>query len=117
MVSPEDILQIVDRLEDYQGKEVIGRMIADRAYYSAYHKAMSHSEIKESLSKNGEAVDYQHLITAYKHLGHNKGKVISQILADLRRRRNHADYNINEDFDIYDGKEAVLRAKEIFKLC
>lgn len=111
MESSEDILQIIGNLQNKQCNKANGLMIANKAYHSAYYKVMTHPKIREVLSMINNSLDDQNFVFVYQNIEDHECKVILQILADLRRRCKQMDY------DIYDERESIIRAKEIFKLC
>lgn len=118
MTSPEEILAFAEILHktnynNLKSIEVVKRTVIGRAYYATYHKALNspEAELFEKPTKDC----HKKLIEFYNEHGVDN-KIIAKKLANLRRLRNMADYNLSAEIKLTEIKNAISDAKEIFKL-
>lgn len=118
MTNPEEILAFAETLHNtnynnLKNIEVVKRTVIGRAYYASYHKALN-SPKAESFEKPTKDC-HKRLIEFYNENG-GDNKIIARKLANLRRLRNMADYNLSAEIKLTEIKNAISDAKEIFRL-
>lgn len=86
------------------------RTVISRAYYGALIAARDANNI----STRGSASGHQAVINSY--LGNSHNKVIADNLRDLRKLREHADYEPTTHLIKGDALSAVAKAKKVLSL-
>lgn len=116
MITPEDILQLAEKLYDANNEnfqEVVYRAVVGRAYYATYHKALN-SPKAESFDKEDKSNCHQKLIQFFNKCDDVDRKIIAKKLQLLRKLRNKADYKISTNFELSEVEKAMLEAKTTF---
>ena len=97
---------VADHLKDYSEDEEYQRSSISRYYYSVFHPVYDYYEksFRRSLPLNNR---HSNLIEELENSPFEEEQELGDLMRDLRKKRNHADYNqINlSDDDITDSKD------------
>ena len=122
-VSPLDILNLAKTLNVASGDEATCRCVVSRAYYAALHIVENTFERRENQYRVDGESSHQEIISRAKVYGSalNPGRTsaaeIAKMMPRLRRTRNSADYDLDENYSLEVSGDAVVRAERIFALC
>ncbi|BAO87729.1 hypothetical protein [Caballeronia cordobensis] len=105
-IEVADLLGLAQQLSS-GNSECEWRSGASRAYYAAYHKALSVADrcLPQSPVSAGQ---HERLTDRYKAEG-TKGKALAYMLIDLKRVRTHADYRLSSAFSQHDATDLLAK--------
>jgi uncharacterized protein (UPF0332 family) len=109
-ISIQDLLSLASSLAAEPG-ECEWRSAASRAYYAAYHKALTVAEA--CLPPNPFAGGEHERLTERFKQHSSKGKQIAYVLIDLKKTRTIADYKLASAFQQMDAADFIPRC-EVF---
>lgn len=113
-MPPRDFLLLAGELSPRK-TEACWRSAASRAYYAAFHVA------RDFLNSLGFAIrqgDQSHA-AVYRRMSNTKVADVDQagnLLIDLRRLRNQADYDLQRSFAAADARKAIQAAERLFDI-
>ena len=113
-MSPRDFLLLAGELSPRE-TEACWRSAASRAYYAAFHVA------RDFLDSLGFAIrqgDQSHA-AVYRRLSNSRVADVDHagnLLIDLRRLRNQADYDLQRPFAAVDARKTIQAAERLFEI-
>ena len=116
MMDPADFLSFAEKLLDEGKKEIVLRNSISRAYYYAFHhvrenlgdKFKNYKKKYSSKNPNGKISDHRLIFT---FLMDNSRIDLGNIMRNMYKRRNDADYELGRDFEKKDAEEFIEDAK------
>ena len=111
MVTPQDLLDLAERLATAPSEAELRASIS-RAYYAAFHHCREFVDARVGLPHTGTADDHREVISALWQLDPQA----SQRLRTLRARRNRADYEIQERVTARDARFGCFAAARLLEL-
>ncbi|WP_312488274.1 hypothetical protein [Massilia timonae] len=119
--APGSLLEAAKKIQGSASSESDFRAVVNRAYYASYHRCRTYYAALPHLSTlRGNGV-HEQLINNLKFpaekLSSNcqkRNEALAKYLRDLCMARAHADYDLDEVFDLKKMQDAVLTADLIF---
>ena len=114
-VTPESILASAAAMS--QGSaEVHWRNATSRAYYAAYHRCRALATLIDPRADLSTAESHRIVGDILQQsVSPNVARGIAYQLAALRKARNLADYEIDDEFDQYSGRNSVEECRKILE--
>ena len=114
-VTPESILESAAAMSE-GGAEVDWRNATSRAYYAAYHRCRAIATLIEPHADLSSAESHRFVADILQQRGNpSKARGLAYRLAALRKIRNLADYEIDEEFDQDSGRSSVETCRKILE--
>ena len=114
-ISPSDILNLADWLYGFSGtynpEEVLLRAVIGRYYYAVFHKAKIKLEARGIKIPRAGSEVHQIVIEELKKIDRWLGDAVYQ----LRRARNKADYDLNQNFNRAYVNSLIYIAIDVWK--
>ncbi len=111
MVTPEELIAFAERLAK-DPSEVSQRAAVSRAYYAAFLHVAGRLEQEGLYRRRGSAAHHGRVEEAAPLLAEPAG----HFLYILRRKRNEADYDIDDDFPAGSMEFILLSARRLLEL-
>lgn len=119
-----DLLQLAKQLvADQNCSEVVRRCAASRGYYASLHLSSVMFPPDASAHRGKDESSHAFIIRCIKRYaaGPNPGRLvaakIAAQMANMKRLRNRADYEIDEEFSMDDVEKMMVRAESIIASC
>jgi uncharacterized protein (UPF0332 family) len=114
MIAPEDFLALAE-LEIQNTTEAEWRTAVSRAYYAAFHKAR---KLFLALGFGPPKGDQAHAYVWLRLLncGNQQVQLAGSNLNSLRRYRNQADYDVDQNLSQANARMQVLEARQIIQI-
>lgn len=122
-VSPPDFLALATRLNTQGCDEITRRCVVSRAYYAALHAVANTFDARpQEVGEQGESSHARVIGRARTYAntlnpGRTNAAQIAKLMPKLRRTRNRADYELDDEFSAQDCDDVALRAATILALC
>lgn len=114
-VTPESILESATAMSQ-GGAEVDWRNATSRAYYAAYHRCRALAILIDPHADLSTAESHRFVGDILQQRGSpNAARGIAYQLAGLRKVRNLADYEIDDEFDQESGRNSVEECRKILE--
>jgi uncharacterized protein (UPF0332 family) len=115
MINPVDFLTFANNLLTENGEEILLRNSISRTYYYAFHHVRENlgdkfTDYKRNQRKNSEEKLSDHKLI-FKFLMENRRMDLGNIMRNMYKRRNDADYELKKDFEKNDAEEFIKDAK------
>ncbi len=114
-VTPESMLASAAAMS-LGGAEVDWRNASSRAYYAAYHRCRALATSIDPHTDLSTAESHRHVTDILQQRGSpNAARGLAHQLAALRKVRNLADYEIDDEFDQDSGRSSVEACRKILE--
>lgn len=122
--SPLEILTVAKHLQAQSGDEATRRSIASRAYYAALHQTKDTFSPVQTSALAHESSHEKIIARAFIYgnsrelkPGRSSAAMIAKTLNKLRRKRNEADYQLDDAFGEGTEIDCLARAEAVMALC
>jgi hypothetical protein len=121
--SPRDLLDLAIAQCAAASKEAEHRCVMSRAYYAALHEVANVFDARKTLSTVAGESTHQQIIGCAKAYSNNNnpGRMyaaeIAKLMPRLRRARNVADYDLNDEIQPSASRDMLDRVSKILSLC
>lgn len=119
-----DLLQLAkELLADQNCSEVVRRCAASRGYYASLHLSSVMFPPDADVQRGKDESSHAFIIRCIKKYatGPNPGRLaaaqIAAQMANMKRLRNRADYEIDDEFSMEDVEKMMARADSIIASC
>lgn len=115
-IEPNDIALWVQKNAPTASLETDQRVVAVRAYYSAYHSCLNNLGIAPLTTEECSGGVHKRFIAALKLNSDTKIKSLGRKLEYIHLKRVAADYNLNEDFSRHEMVDTITFSNKIISL-